>query len=270
MKKISAIIICSLWVIIARADWPIGKKRSIIIPTYTYFVSSGFYNSNYELEKFKTGEKFVSHLYGLFLGHGISRRLDAVVNMPYVVQSLNLGGVNQTNAGFGDMMVGLAYHFPNEELKRYFTIKAMAIIPAYQNNKVPYLGYGEQGVQLVANYSFNPSDYSFCILELIHNRYYSNPQGPNQFIYNATWGKSLNNVGFFTINMSHLNSYSADKTFTQNFSFNRDFMYGKVSVGLGRRVTRVLTANLQLFHTIYGRSAGFGGGGGLFLIARIP
>jgi protein XagA len=270
MKKIVTILIFSLLAINAWADWPIGKKRSILIPTYTYFTSNGFYNANYELEKFKPGEKFVSHLYGLFLGHGVSRRLDVVVNLPYVTQSLNLGGVNQTNAGFGDVMAGFAYHFPNEELKRYFTVKAMAIIPAYKNDKLPYLGYGDQGVQLVANYSFSPSNSSFCILELIHNRYYSNSQGPNQFIYNATWGKSINNVGFFTINLSHLNSYSADKTFTQNFSFNRDFMYGKASFGLGKRVTRVLTANLQLFHTLYGRSSGFGGGGGLFLIARIP
>lgn len=266
------LIFCFLFLFTSQlfADWPVGKRRTTIIPTYTFFHSSKFYDSTGKIISFNKGDHFNSQTINTYIVHGISRRLDLIVNIPYTFISTSFNKVTQSKSGISDIYLGFAYHFPASDLKKYVTTKAMFIIDGYQNNSVPYLGYSALGFQLAANYSVSIADQTFFVAEGSYTHYFMQT-GPNQYGYNLTVGNKFGKFNYVTANLIGTFSQSTNKTFINtNLAHNEDFSYGKLSVAYGRRISRVATPYLQAFYTFYGRKAGVGLGISAFVIFKLP
>lgn len=252
------------------ADWPIGKHRTTVIPTYTYFNSSKYYDSSGKAISFGKGDHFISHTFNIYMAHGLARRLDFILNIPYTFVSSSFNNVTLSKSGIGDCYLGLAYHFPAKDLKSFVTTKALFILPGYQNLSEPYLGFASKGFQLAANYSFNPVKNTFCIIEGTYTRYFDEATGPNQYGYNLTGGTMFGQYNYVTANFSGIISSSSDKGFNTNLLTNKDFSYGKISLAYGRKITRIATPYIQGFYTLYGHNSGVGLGGSLFVIFKLP
>ncbi len=252
------------------ADWPIGKGRSSLIGAYNYFYSTKYFDSKGKLATFGQGDQFQSHFFGLTMLHGISRRLDLSVNVPFIIQDLVSGGIAKTNSGLGDISVGLAYHFPSENFQKHFTIKANMIVPAYENTKTPYIGYASKGIQGAMNYSFSPVKHSFCVIEGAYTHFLDTQDGPIQYRGAITFGKSLNKYSLVTFNFAHLDSKSSNTGFNINPSATKNFFSGTLTATYGRKITRTITPYIQTFYTLYGSNVGLGMGASFFFIVKIP
>lgn len=254
----------------ARADWPVGKKRLNLTPSFTYYSTSRIYDADGKIKLSDNNGKFLSKTFALYGVAGLSRRVDLIFNVPISFVTASDIYQKERKTGVGDVTVGFAYHTPSKDLKSFFTTKALLILPVYSNVTTPYLGYGSKGIQLAANYSFNPKKKTYIVMEGTYARYFNEKDGPNQYGLNLNYGIELPKSQIVSFSFNHLTSSSADKTFSSNLNINKDFMFGKISGAYGKKISRTITPFVQLFYTIYGRNSGQGLGGTMFVSIKLP
>jgi hypothetical protein len=270
MKLLFSFLLSVCLVQVCYADWPVKKKRWIMIPTYSYYHSNKYFDKQGKINPLSNGDHYVSHYFGLFTSYGLSDRLDLLVNIPIVNQRLTSSSVLSTKTGIGDMSIGLAYHFPSEDFKKYLTLKGALIIPAYHNFYSPYLGYAEKGIQLGLTYSITPNKQTYLTAEANYTRYLDQVNGPTQYYFAGTCGYSINPFEKLVFSVSHQLSKSSDNSFNPNLAVNKDFMLGKLSVSYGRRISRTVTPYAQFLFTPYGSNTGSSFSISLYAIIKIP
>ena len=257
-------------VIPAFADYPIGKKRTAITGTFNYFYSSKYFNDQGKLISNNPGDYFQASSYSLNISHGLSRRVDLSVTIPFASQTLVNGNNSENKSGVTDINLGLSVHFPSVDYKRYFTIRGSVGIPGYQNNQTPYLGYASKSVMLGANYSFTPYKNGFAIVEFIYSRFLDAQDGPNQYRAVITMGKMYNKHTSVTASLSHQVSQSVNTAFNPNLQLNKNFNAATLNLSIGRKINRMITPTLQAYYTLLGKNAGLGMGANIFVTVRLP
>lgn len=254
----------------AFADYPIGKKRTAITGTFNYFYSSKYFNDQGKLISNAPGDYFQASSYSLNISHGLGRRVDMSVTIPFASQTLVNGNNSETKSGVTDVNLGLSVHFPSIDYKRYFTIRGSVGIPAYQNNQTPYLGYASKSVMLGANYSFTPYKNGFAIVEFIYSRFLDAQDGPNQYRAVITMGKMYNKHTSVTASLSHQVSQSVNTAFNPNLQLNKNFNAATLNLSVGRKINRMITPTIQAYYTLLGKNAGLGLGANIFVTVRLP
>lgn len=254
----------------AFADYPIGKKRTAITGTLNYFYSSKYFNDQGKLISNAPGDYFQATSYSLNISHGLGRRVDLSVTIPFVTQTLVSGTTSESKSGVTDVNLGLSVHFPSIDYKRYFTIKGSVGIPAYQNIQTPYLGYASKSVMLGANYSFTPYKNGYAILEFIYSRFLDAQDGPNQYRAVITMGKMYNKHTSVTASLSHQVSQSVKTAFNPNLQLNKNFNAATLNLSVGRKINRMITPTIQAYYTLLGKNAGLGLGANIFVTVRLP
>lgn len=254
----------------ARADYPIGKRRTAITGTFNYFYSDKFFDANGKLTNNFPGDYFQSTFYSLNVMHGLGRRIDLTATLPFAKQTLVNGSNSETRSGITDINIGLSFHFPSEDYKRYFTLKTAVGVPAYQNNQTPYLGFASKAVMLGANYSFTPYKNGYAILEFMYTRFLDSQDGPNQYRGSLTIGKMYNKHTSVTASLAHLVSQSVNTAFNPNLQLNKNFNAATLNVSVGRKINRSITPTIQAYYTLLGRNAGLGLGVNFFVTVRLP
>lgn len=254
----------------AFADYPIGKKRTAITGTFNYFYSSKYFNDQGKLISNAPGDYFQASSYSLNISHGLGRRVDMSVTIPFASQTLVNGNNSETKSGVTDINLGLSVHFPSIDYKRYFSIRGSVGIPGYQNNQTPYLGYASKSVMLGANYSFTPYKNGFAIIEFIYARFLDAQDGPNQYRAVITMGKMYNKHTSVTASLSHQVSQSVNTAFNPNLQLNKNFNAATLNLSVGRKINRMITPTIQAYYTLLGKNAGLGMGANIFVTVRLP
>ncbi|MFN3298986.1 MAG: hypothetical protein ACK41Z_02215 [Sediminibacterium sp.] len=254
----------------AFADYPIGKKRTAITGTFNYFYSSKYFNDQGKLISNAPGDYFQASSYSLNISHGLGRRVDMSVTIPFASQTLVNGNNSETKSGVTDINLGLSVHFPSIDYKRYFTIRGSVGIPGYQNNQTPYLGYASKSVMLGANYSFTPYYNGFAIFDFIYARFLDAQDGPNQYRAVITMGKMYNKHTSVTASLSHQVSQSVNTAFNPNLQLNKNFNAATLNLSVGRKINRMITPTIQAYYTLLGKNAGLGMGANIFVTVRLP
>lgn len=270
-KEISLLLIFAfaatnmLW-----ADWPVGKKRINISPTFSYSSTPRYFDANGKVRAADNGATYSTKSFSLFASTGISRRVDVFCIIPanYIVSSDIY--TRQTKFGVGDVTAGIAFHTPSSDLKSYFTVKGQVMVPMYSNITAPYLGYGSKGAQIAANYSFLPKKGCFAVVEGTLARYFDQIDGPTQFGLGLSYGFQLPKFQSLTFVYNHLSSISSNKIFSPNLNSNKDFMVGRLSGSYGKRISRTVTPYVQASYPIYGRNVGQGISISVFFSVRLP
>lgn len=276
MRKYLLFIVCLCGALLSSltclADFPIGKGRVALIGTYNYFYSNKYFDYQTRIVKYPVGDFFTSSSYGMTLLAGIGRKVDLTLGVPFVVQSITSSGIKTTNSGMGDLNVGLSFHFPSKMQTNSLTLKTAFILPLYQNDTLstPNLGFGSKGVQAGLAYSFVPFKETFATADFTYTRFFDASEGPDQYRGSLTLSKLLSNYTTLTGSFAHQVSRSANITFSQNQSINKNFEGGTISLSLSQRITRTVTPSIQGFYTLYGKNMGLGLGASFFLTVRFP
>lgn len=279
MKKICLFVLSIVMLVsanTARAGWPIGKYRNIVIPSFNYYTSKDTWDQSGNKIKGKPGAGFTSYSFGLYAGYGITRRLDAIVNVLYPMQysayrDNNDNLVKQNSQGLGDLQAGLSYNIFNFGYTSFLSVMGSAIIPLYDTTKTVALGYASYGAELKLMYS-GSIDQSwlkgYYNLEAGYRRYFDT-QGPNVLIYTASLGLPLGHRNQVSFEVSGQYSSSVNKSFNPNLALNRDYEFTKGALNYGHTFTRRFSTFFSGFYTFRGRNTGQGYGGSVQTIFKL-
>jgi hypothetical protein len=261
----------------AYAGWPIGKYRNVVIPSFNYYSSQDTWNSSGQKIKGAPGAGFTSYSLGLYVGYGLSRRMDLIVNViaPQQNSAYRDGqGIlhKAQSSGVGDMQVGLNYNLVNFGYKSFLSLGGSVIVPLYDTTKAVALGYGAYGSELKLMYSGGIDEgffkHTYYNLEFGYRRYFAT-QGPNVLIYTSSLGIPLGKRNQIGIESSGQYSSSTNKSFNPNLAINKDFSFNKASLDYGHTFTRRISVFVVGFYTLFGHNTGVGYGGSVQTIFKL-
>ena len=279
MKRISVLVfsllLCtSLIPYKAFAGFPIGKYRSLVVPSFSYYHQTDRFDASGKIIKGASGTGFSSYASSLYLGYGISRRLDFVANIPYYYQVNKQTPTSMlTNQGLGDVTVGLAYNLINFNYVRYLSVQVSGIVPLYNTvNNYSALGIGSPGSEVKLMYMGNlPKSIAgkgYFNLELMYRKYFDY-QGPDQVSIDGTVGYPVSKHNQINLEVLYFRSISANKTFTGNIYAARDFSYFKPALNFGHQFTRRCSLFIGGFYVPFGTNTGVGYGGSALLVFKL-
>ena len=128
MKKVSAFTYFLLLIALVTpfktfAGWPIGKYRDLVIPSFSYYSQTDHFDNNGNVIKGAPGTGFTSFSTSLYVGYGISRRLDFIATVPFLYTMNRLApGNTLTNQGAGDLVAALSYNLVNFNYVRFLSV----------------------------------------------------------------------------------------------------------------------------------------------------
>jgi len=282
MKKLKIFSLIVLLLVMfqqtARAGFPIGKGRWLLVPTYIHYSATGYWDDNRQLQSYTYSGKFTSNYFGLYGGYGINRDLEFVFNVPYVIQTYSSTTIYQQNSNLGDVMLGLCYYLNHFDYYRHLSITGSLIIPFYSNDtttstayaKVP-IGFGVFGIEAKLGYAGTIQG------NFLHNCYYDldagirqyfATQGPTQLFFDATFGVPLDQDWKASATLRGVTSSSSSTLSTTNNSVNTNFDYIRGEIAIGRKVNRNVSFWGSLFTDLRGKDIGKGSGFSIFAVIK--
>ncbi len=254
------------------AGFPVGKGRFKIIPNYTFYQAKGYWDNNRLYTPYQNNGKFTSNYFAVNFSAGLARNLDFIATLPFVIQTETSTGKLNSVGNIGDISLGLS-HFLNNDAhpNTHMAISGSVIIPGYQNTDVPFIGFGNFGVE--GKFSIAGST----------QKYYRNPYfdidlgarqffdvlGPTQLFVNITGGIPLSEQVKIAGTVNSLNSISTSDAFnSSNLTANRNFSYVRATAAAGFVPNPNLEFWFSIFHDLTGRNIGRGSGLGLFAVIK--
>jgi hypothetical protein len=279
MKKIILLCLCILFFTDALipnkalAGWPIGKYRDIVIPSMFLYKQTDRFDENGKIIKGQSGTGFTSYTANLYVGYGISRKLDFIANVPYVYTQNKFANGNVTNQGLGDLYMGLSYNLANFNYERYLSVQVAGIAPLYdKKNPSSDLGLGNYGSEIKLMYCGNlPKSIAskgYFNTEIAYRRYFD-IQGPDQISFSGTVGYPVSRHDQLSLELLLFRSFSSNKTFNSNINNSRDYAFFKPSLNYGHQFTRRFSTVVGGYYTPFGKNTGVGYGGSLLAIIKI-
>ena len=282
MKSFKLIFFCIATILIvqnARAGFPIGKGRWLLVPTFNHYVATSYWDNGRNLNDFsKTGNaKFVSNYFGLYGGYGINRDWEFVFKLPFISNRYVDTGYLEQNTGFGDVNLGITYYLSHYDYYRHLSLTGTLIIPFYHNDttnlKHTLLGYGVMGIEGKLAYAGTNQNFlkkTFYDLEFGVRQYFAT-EGPTQLFTNLTFGVPIDENWKIAGTLRGVTSSSPYQTLNANLvtaQVNRDFDYLRFELAGGVKATRSTSIWASVYTDLIGRHIGKGSGYSLFAVIK--
>lgn len=257
------------------AGFPIGNGRWLLVPTYTRYSASSYWDANGVSKNFDANGRYQSNYLGLYGGYGIGRDVDLVFNIPYVAQSyFENGSKLEQLSAVGDVTVGLSYFLNHYDYYKHLSITGSLIFPMYDNVPNTYLlpGFGSAGAEvkmgLAGTNTQKLKDTYYDIEGGV--RHYFNAGGPTILFANATFGVPINEDWKIsgTLNAVSASSSVNKNDIAYNPFINKEFSYIRGTIALGRRLDRNITLWGSIFRDFAGTSIGQGEGFSVFAVIK--
>jgi hypothetical protein len=278
MKITSTILFFLLVVLIIPfktfAGFPIGKYRDVVVPSFSYYSQTDRFDNNGNIIKGVPGTGFTSYSANLYIGYGISRRLDFIANIPYLYQVNRLGAGNTLiNQGAGDLLAGLSYNLVNFNYIRFLSVQVSGIVPLYNTtNGTSALGLGDYGTEVKLMFCGNlPKavfDKGYFNTEIAYRRYFDT-QGPDQISFLGTIGYPVSRHNQISLDLLLMRSFSSDKAFNSNLFAERDYAFFKPQLNFGHQFSRRFSLFLGGFYVPFGLNTGVGYGGSMVAVFKL-
>lgn len=256
------------------AGFPIGKYRNVVVPTFSYYHQKDRFDDKDNVVKGAPGTGFTSYSANLYIGYGISRRLDFIATIPYLYQQNAIApGNTLINTGLGDMTVGLSYNLVNFNYVRFLSIGVSGIVPLYNtNNGLSPLGLGSYGSEVKLMYCGNlpktVASKGYFNMELAYRKYY-NAQGPDQVSLTGSVGYPITKHNQLSLDLLLFRSFSSNKAFNNNIFAARDYAFFKPQLNFGHQFTRRFSVFVGGFYVPFGVNTGVGYGGSVLAVIKL-
>lgn len=256
------------------AGFPIGKYRNVVVPTFAYYHQKDRFDDKDNVIKGAPGTGFTSYSASLYIGYGLSRRLDLIATIPYLYQQNTIApGNTLVDAGLGDMTIGVSYNLVNFNYIRFLSIGVSGIIPLYKsNNGISPLGLGTYGTEVKLMYCGNlpkdVADKGYFNMEFAYRKYYSN-QGPDQISFTGTVGYPITKHNQLSLDILLFRSFSSNKAFNNNIFAAHDYSFFKPQLNFGHTFTRRFSMFVGGFYVPFGVNTGVGYGGSVLAVIKL-
>jgi hypothetical protein len=256
------------------AGFPIGKYRDLVVPSFNYYTQTNHYDVYGNYVKGAPGARYSSFSTNLYIGYGITRRLDLIVSVPFLYQVNTLGvGKSITSQGAGDMVAGLSYNLINFNYVRFLSVQVSGVVPLYTAvNGASALGLGNYGSEVKLMYcGALPAfiaDKGYFNTEVAYRRYF-NFQGPDQVSFLGTVGYPISWHNQVSLDVSVMRSFSPNKSFNINYNAERDYAFVKPQLNFGHQFSRRFSMFIGGYYVPYGINTGLGYGGSVVAIIKL-
>lgn len=256
------------------AGFPIGKYRNVVVPTFSYYHQKDRFDDKDNVVKGAPGTGFTSFASNLYIGYGISRRLDVIATIPYLYQQNAIApGNTLVDAGLGDMTIGFSYNLINFNYVRFFSIGVSAIVPLYKStNGMSPLGLGSYGSEIKLMYCGSlPKEVSskgYFNAEFAYRKYYDS-QGPDQISFTGSVGYPVTRHNQVSLDILLFRSFSSNKEFNSNIFAAHDYFFFKPQLNFGHTFSRRLSVFAGGFYVPFGVNTGVGYGGSLLAVIKL-
>jgi len=256
------------------AGFPIGKYRNVIVPTFSYYHQKDRFDDKDNVIKGAPGTGFTSYSANLYVGYGISRRLDFIAIIPYLYQQNAIApGNTLIDAGLGDMTIGLSYNLVNFNYVRFLSIGVSGIVPLYKSsNGISPLGLGNYGTEVKLMYCGNlPKDVAskgYFNAEFAYRKYYD-AQGPDQISFTGTVGYPITKHNQLSLDILLFRSFSSNKAFNSNIFAAHDYSFFKPQLNFGHTFTRRFSMFVGGFYVPFGVNTGVGYGSSVLAVIKL-
>src|ERR1700761_218544 len=248
------------------AGFPIGKYRDVVVPTFSYYQQTDRFDEHGNIIKGAKGTGFTSYSGNIYIGYGISRRLDLIVTVPYLYQVNKIAPGNTImSQGTGDIVAGLSYNLINFNYTHFLSVQVSGVIPTYTNvSGNSALGLGDYGTEVKLMFCGNlPKsifDKGYFNTEVAYRRYF-NYQGPDQISFTGTMGYPISRHNQLSLDLVLFRSFSSNKTFNANLFAERDYAFFKPQLNYGHTFSRRFSMFIGGFYVPVGLNTGVGYGG---------
>ena len=281
MKNFKLIFFCVAALLIvqhAKAGFPIGKGRWLLVPTFNHYVATSYWDDNRDLKDFDKNGKFVSNYFGVYGGYGINRDWELVFKIPFLTNTYSQTDTLERNSGMGDVNIGICYYLSHYDYYRHLSLTGTLIIPFYSNQptlfKHTLLGYGAFGVEGKLSYAGTNQNFlkkTFYDLEFGVRQFFAT-EGPTQLFTNLTFGVPVDDNWKICGTLRGISSSSPYGNFNSNTvvpnAVNRDYDYLRVELAAGTKVSRSTSIWGSVYTDVLGRHVGKGTGYSLFAVIK--
>ena len=259
------------------AGFPIGDGRWLLVPTYTHYTATSYWDANGKSVAFPKNGQFTSEYLGLYGGYGINRDLDLVFNLPYVTNSYSENGVKTGQlSAIGDAKIGLSYFLNHYDYNKHLSVTGSLIIPMYENipNTDLLPGFASLGVEAkigLAGTNTKSLKNVYYDIEGGFRNYFS-AGGPFVFFANATVGVPIDEDWKINGTLNYVSSSSNGSNISTSNNYNpyinKDYTYLRGTLALGRRIDRNISIYGSIFKDFSGTNIGQGQGFSIFAVIK--
>ncbi|MCH7408895.1 hypothetical protein MM239_05780 [Belliella sp. DSM 111904] len=275
-NKLCCLIILLMLVGIAQSyaqnPWQQDKGEALISPFVSHYRATAF--------RSRDGEKIPFQDQGLFTNYNPRMYFSLPLNgykvnffgsIPLFINRFDDTQQRQRNVDLGDLELGARFHL--RQMKNHYLMGALtAFIPAYQNNNLPYAGFGRFGMEgrliLAGNSPWLGESNNFHKVEGAFRQFF--PGGPSQIRLFSSQGIRFAPKTVLLGEIDGMFSFSRESQFFENnLQLVSDFTMVKASLNIGYEFTPEFSLYGGLFHDILNRNSGIGSGFQVFSVIRM-
>lgn len=252
--------------------WQQDKGEALISPFFSHYRASAFRTTNGERIPFQDQGQFTNYNPRVYFSLPLDGyKINLFGSIPLFFNRFEDDQQLQRNVDFGELELGARFHL--KQLKNHYLMGAItAFVPAYQNNRLPYAGFGRFGLEgrmiLSGNSPWMGESNNFHKIELGFRQFI--PNGPSQVrLYSSQGFRVASNVVLLG-EIDGIFSFSDESEFFENnLQLVSDFTMVKAAVNIGYEFTTDFSIYAGVFHDVLNRNSGIGSGFQVFSVIRM-
>jgi len=256
----------------AQNSWLQGKGETLLSPSISHYFTDSQRDQNNVKSDFNNNGFYENYVYRIYFSTSlISNKLNLIGNIPFVASTYKDDFTDNINNELGDAEIGVRFHLKNIGKHHYLIGTVNTVIPLYNNNKEPFIGFGKFGTEIKLNISGNSKwmgiNDNFHQLEVGIRNFFG---GPFQYRLFASQGYRITEKITLLGDVDMLISKGDDSSITQNnIQIISDFDFIKASLNVGYKIAPNFELFAGGFRDVYNRNIAIGLGWQVFGIIKL-
>ena len=253
--------------------WLQSKGDVLLSPSITHYYTDTKRDDNRNKSDFSNNGFYKNNVYKLYFSTSlISNKLSLIGNVPYIKSTYGDDFTKDDNNEFGDVELGVKMHLKKVGESHYLMGAFTTIIPMYNNDNGPFVGFDKFGTELKINISGNSKwmgiNDNYHQLEFGVKKFFDG--GPFQFKLYGSQGYRITDKFLVLADLEVLISRGDDFTVSQeNILITPDFDMVKGTLSFGYEFTPNFALYAGGFNDLWNRNVSIGKGWQIFSVIKL-
>ena len=255
----------------AQNPWQQDKGEFLLSPYLSHYSATAFRNRDGDKIDFENQGQFVNYNPRIYFSLPLNGyKVNLFGSLPWFFNQYEDDNLRQQNRDLGDIELGARFHLGKVKM-HYLMASVTTFIPAYNNNQLPYTGFGRFGMEgrmiLSGNSPWIGESNNFHKIELGYRYFF--PSDPGQIRVFSSKGIRVIDKFVLLGEIDAIFSFSNDSDFFENnLQLVSDFSVIKATANIGYEFTPKFSLYGGLFHDVLNRNSGIGSGFQIFSVIR--
>ncbi|MGY5355906.1 hypothetical protein [Wenyingzhuangia sp. IMCC45467] len=253
--------------------WLQNQGEVLLSPSVSHYYTDSQRDKEGEKTSFSNNGFYENYVYKLYFSAPIiANKLSLIGNLPYVQSTYADDFTVDKNNELGDFELGVKMHLKKLGDNHYLMGAFTTVIPMYNNNKGPFVGFDRFGTEVKINISGNAKwmniNRNFHQLELGVKVFY--PGGPYQFKLYGSQGYRITNkfvvLGDVDVFLSRGDDFSVSQN---NIQVVTNFDIIKTTLSFGYEFSPRFALYAGGFKDVWNRNVAVGSGWQIFSVIKL-